>query len=187
MRLGKILLLLFIIPALAYAGNFSCEVTEAIANAATRPELASNADFWKGLAKIQAGNDAAAAEYLKKFGVQALVTARDTATTAARVFKSSATAPTTQSVQFSNRAEKISGSLQPHIKEKINEFVSTISTSGLNGIRNNNHLWALKRLKETGNNSNIYVVRLKGDHRLSFELIGDGTVKILDIGHHVSH
>lgn len=184
-----LLLLLLFVSTNIFAGGFSCEIVDAITTATAKPELAGNPNFWKGLAKIKAGDDVAAAEFLKQYGVNVTTTTKPIETAAAQagnITKASKVSPT-QTVQISTRAEKVAPTLQAHLKERLNDFIQTVSTGGLTAIRTNNQVWHLKRLEETGLNGNTYVVRLKGDYRLSFKAADDGTIKILDIGHHVSH
>lgn len=167
--LYKKIISLLLILNISVAQAAKCLLAEALKN----PQLASNEQFWKEYSQLaDAGNasDKELEALLKKYNATL-----ENQTSQAPVLK--------PSMKISIKpAEKEISKLPSHLREKVEEFLKTVSgPDGIQEIHNNPGRWHLEKTPQFG--PNAHTIRLNDGYRVMFDIEPDQvTVRMANKG-----
>jgi len=156
------------------AQAIDCDLAKLMA----KPDLANNAKFWEELGQIDQKNRRAVQTLIDKHSEIPTPPASATATVQTRISSAKIQVDTTR------KADKAIAKLDQNAKKHYDEFLKIVNEEGPQALHNNQNRWRYKKIPEVG--SNAHSVKLDTGGRVLFEVDGN-SVRILDVGNHVTH
>ncbi len=172
MRLNRIISIL-VLSFFSVAQAIDCDLAKLIA----KPELASNAKFWEELGQIDQKNRRSIQSFIEKYSEKEIL--KNPITTVERV-----TAAIKIQVDTTREADKAIAKLNQNAKKHYDEFLKIVNEEGPQALHKNQNRWRYKKIPEV--NSKTHSVKLDTGGRVLFEVDGN-SVRILDVGNHVTH